>query len=221
MALETQLRKKTEENEVNKISLQQAEANMSEQRSSDSFTSVGFSSPLSKDEFEKGQILACLPDDNQYIIEKFQVIETSSEIEFQFVVEGRANVRSKEELSRFLEEFANINGSSYNIRSGKADRKGKNTVIYGYRKCIMNVVHEESKNFRRNGLQRKCESDLRFRLEKEPEIFAHDRNITKKRKKMVADYPLYFSINFAHNHQLKRHEYSRFGAVSQDTRARS
>ena len=93
-------------------------------------------------------------------------------------------------------------------------------VIYGYRKCIMNVVHEEGKNFRRNGLQRKCESDLRFCLEKEPEIFAHDRNITKKRKKMVADYPLYFSINFAHNHQLKRHEYSRFGAVSQDTRAR-
>ena len=49
MALETQLRKKAEENEVNKISLQQAEANMNEQRSSDSFTSVGFSSPLSKD----------------------------------------------------------------------------------------------------------------------------------------------------------------------------
>ena len=79
MALETQLRKKAEENEVNKISLQQADASMNEQRSSDSLASVGYSSPLSKEEFEKGQILACLPDDNQYIIEKFQVIETSSD----------------------------------------------------------------------------------------------------------------------------------------------
>ena len=115
-------------------------------------TNVDFPSPSTKEEFEKGQILAILPESNKYILEKYEIIETASDVEFHFKVEGRTNVRTKEELMIFIEEFSNNTGSSFNMLSGRQDRNGKKTIVHGVRKCIMNVRHDNNRKFLRSGL---------------------------------------------------------------------
>ena len=184
-------------------------------------TNVDFPSPSTKEEFEKGQILAILPESNKYILEKYEIIETASDVEFHFKVEGRTNVRTKEELMIFIEEFSNNTGSSFNMQSGRQDRNGKKTIVHGVRKCIMNVRHDNNRKFLRSGLQRACPSKISFCLEKTPKKLVEDRPGVRAKKELVGDFPLHFSINFEHNHQLKRHEYSRFGNVSKDTQRRS
>ena len=165
-------------------------------------------------------MLAVLPEGLNYIFETCEIIETGDESELQFKVEGRVNVQTKAELHEFIEEFSNITGSSYNILSGRQDKQGKKTILHGFRKCIMNVKHENERKFLRSGLQRNCPSDLKFRLDMVPVRNERDTDERKKKKELVENYPLHFCINFQHNHQLKRHEHSRFGNVSQETKNR-
>ena len=70
-------------------------------------------------------------------------------------------------MKSFLEEFYASSGSTFNVKSGRADRKGnKDAEIYGYRKCIMQVHKPNTENPRMKGLNQNCPAELNFRLEK-------------------------------------------------------
>ena len=185
-----------------------------------SLTEQDFPSPLSKEDFQRGQILAVLPEGNDYELESCAMIETGDESELQFVVEGRANISTKEGVYAFIEEFSNSSGGSYNMQSGRQDRSGKNADLFGHRKCIMNVHHDKKRGFLRPGLHRNCPSDFQFRLDKAPVSYKRDTDERRSKKELISNYPLHFTINFKHNHQLNRHEHSRFTKVSQETKTR-
>ena len=40
----------------------------------------------------------------------------------------------------------------------------------------------------------------------------------KKKKSLIAEFPLYFSIRFTHNHEINRQDPKRFRPVSQETK---
>ena len=54
--------------------------------------------------------------------------------EMQIVITGRTTVKTVDDTKRFLTDFYDSSGSTFNVRSGRADRKGKETVIWGHRK---------------------------------------------------------------------------------------
>ena len=145
-------------------------------------TDQEFPSPLSKDDFQKGQILAVLPEGYNYELESCDMIETGNESELQFLVEGRVNISTKEGVYAFIEEFSNSSSASYNIQSGRQDRSGKNADLFGHRKCIMNVHHDKKRAFLRPGLHRSCPSQILFRLDKAPVSYKRDTDERKLKK---------------------------------------
>ena len=132
---------------------------------------------------------------------KESIAELPEKVEgFQFEVSGiRVDVSSKEETLQFLQDLYDKTGTSYNIQSGKPDRNGS-----GSRKCVMNTHHKNKEtNLRRPDLQQNCPAWERI-----------------QKKNLQKEFPLFFHLNFIHNHQIKRHEYSRFGIVSEETKNR-
>ena len=169
-------------------------------------------------EFSMGQILNILPEGREYKLEDWKLCDRPMvSDDLQFEVEGRVNVRTKEETLLFLEEVYNSTGTSFNIQSGKPDRPGR-----GNRKCVMNVFHnkEKSKNLKRPELQRKCPATITYRLDQAKEILARDPPERVAKKTLERDFPLFFSFKMIHNHQTNRHEHSRFGTVSEETKRR-
>ena len=64
-------------------------------------------------------------------------------------------------MKSFLEEFYASSGSTFNVKSGRADRMGnKDAEIYGYRKCIMQVHKPNTENPRMKGLNQNCPAEL-------------------------------------------------------------
>ena len=133
------------------------------------FDEPQISSPKNtKQEHEKGLILDHLPEGREYFLESWSdVHDACQDGEIQFEVNCRVNVKDEAEALLFLEEVMTSTESSMNIESGKSDRTGPNALIYGSRKCVMNVFHHKSskKNLRK-GLDRDCPASIRFRLEK-------------------------------------------------------
>ena len=56
----------------------------------------------------------------------------------------RVNIHDEEQFEKFLHDFSKSSGTSYN-KKNRADRTGKKTVLYGYRKCIHNVQNLKKK----------------------------------------------------------------------------
>ena len=169
-------------------------------------------------EFAMGQILNILPEGREYKLEEWKMCDrpmVSDDLQFQ--VSGRVNIRTKEETLLFLEEVYNNTGTSFNIQSGKPDRPGR-----GSRKCVMNAHHnkEKTKKLQRPELQRKCPAVITYRLDQAKEILPRDSDERKAKKILERDFPLFFSFNLIHNHQTNRHEHSRFGTVSEETKRR-
>ena len=84
--------------------------------------------------------------------------------EMQIVITGRTNVKTVDDTKRFLTDFYDSSGSTFNVRSGRADRKGKETVIWGHRKCIMQVQEKKETKPKRKGLHQDCGAELNFKL---------------------------------------------------------
>ena len=61
---------------------------------------------------------------------------------------------------------------------------------------------------------------ITFRLDKEKEILKRDSPERVEKKELERDFPLFFNFNMIHNHQTNRHEHSRFGNVSEETKKR-
>ena len=151
-------------------------------------------------EVERDRIMDVLPEGRKYMLEEWKLKELPEKVEgFQFEVSGRVDVSSKEETLQFLQDLYDKTGTSYNIQSGKPDRNGS-----GSRKCVMNTHHKNKEtNLRRPDLQQNCPAWERI-----------------QKKNLQKEFPLFFHLNFIHNHQIKRHEYSRFGIVSEETKNR-
>ena len=85
-------------------------------------------------------------------------------------------------------------------------------------------THQKNKetNLRRPDLQQNCTANLTFRLDLPKKIPTKSRDTWERiqKKNFQKEFPLFFHLNFIHNHQIKRHEYSRFGIVSEETKNR-
>ena len=90
---------------------------------------------INHEQYNEGLALSILPEGYNY---HFQSIEVISEMdingEMQIVITGRTTVKTVDDTKRFLTDFYDSSGSTFNVRSGRADRKGKETVIWGHRK---------------------------------------------------------------------------------------
>ena len=88
-------------------------------------------------------------------------------VRYRCVVIGRANINKVEGIKPFLEELYGSCGATFNIKSGRADRKGtKDVELYGYRKCIMQVHNPNFEKPRMKGLQKDCQAELNFKMDK-------------------------------------------------------
>ena len=135
------------------------------------------------------------------------------------IITGRANVTKSEDVKEFLEAFYSSSGSSFNVKSGKADRRGKKDVeVYGHRKCIMKVHKPNALKPRMKGLHQDCPAGLSFRLDRPRVELPRDSDTLRHKKKLSSEYPFWFSINYLHNHEVNRQDHKRFRSVGQETK---
>ena len=152
-----------------------------------------------------------LPKNFEYKIKTCDVTE-HSEQNIRFDIELRVNVESENGVKSFLGEFNTSSGCTFNIQSGRQDkRQNKRSRYRGYRKCCMNVAHCEDKENRQPGKNTNCEASLNFRLEN---ASAEYKSVRKDREM----FPLWVKIHFYHNHALNRAEYFKYLSASQDTK---
>ena len=116
-------------------------------------------------DYNKGLAMTILPEGYNYSFQECRVISEMDEYgEIQVDISARVNVKNVEDLGTFLEEFHKSSGSNFNTKSGRPDRKGKDTELYGYRTCIMQVKQKKPDNPKRKGLHQDCPAELSFRL---------------------------------------------------------
>jgi hypothetical protein len=173
-----------------------------------------------KEDYEKGIIKNVLPEGREYLLDNIEVIkEPDEDGEIQFEVTGRANVKTKVDVKIFLGQLYQSTGTTFNIESGKQDRSGAATEIYGSRKCMMNVHHfKHSKKEMQEGLNRNCPAKITFKLDKIKPENKKDTQERKVNKQTIKEFPFKFTLSFVHNHQVNRHEHSKFNSVSAETK---
>ena len=138
---------------------------------------------MDKDEYAKGLALSILPDRYAYEFENIKVVSEMDENgELQIEVIGRTDVGTIEELKTFLNDFYDSSGASFNVKSGRADRKGKEAKLWGYRKCMMQVYQKKNSEPKTKGLHQDCKADLNFKLENPKNILPRDSEALKGRK---------------------------------------
>ena len=118
--------------------------------------------------YSEGLAKSLLPENYKYKFEKMEVVSDMDEFgEVQMMVIGRANINKVEGIKPFLEELYGSCGATFNIKSGRADRKGtKDVELYGYRKCIMQVHNPNLEKPRMKGLHQDCQAELNFKMDK-------------------------------------------------------
>ena len=112
----------------------------------------------------------------EYVLDSWNVVkDIFQDGENKFEVSGRVNAKSRAESLVFVEQVMASTGSSMNIESRKGDRVGPCALLYGSRKCVMNVFHHKSsKKHHRKGLDRDCQAFLKFIFEKSILFNRHD-----------------------------------------------
>ena len=149
---------------------------------------------------------------------KYKSMSDMSDSELStFKVELRVNVKTEEGVKIFLNELNVSSGCTFNIQSGRPDKKScenkkrSRSKLRGFRKCAMNVSHSENKENLQPGKNTGCPASINFRLE-----CGVGKNSAEKQDRI--DYPLWLLVDFTHNHSLSRAEFFRFQSVSQDTK---
>ena len=121
---------------------------------------------MDQKEYAEGLARTILPEGFNYEFENINVIsEIDENGEIQIEIVGRADVDSEEGTKDFLQQFYESSGATFNVKSGRADRSGKDTRVRGYRKCIMQVQQKQKTTPKTKGLHQDCGADLTFRLE--------------------------------------------------------
>ena len=123
---------------------------------------------FSEDELKENLAIGLLPDDREYHFEKVDLISSIDEFgEVKMEIVGRTDVFDKDCVKNFLADFYSTSGSTFNLKSGRADRSGGEYChLRGYRKCMMKVMQTNKNNPRRKGLHQDCGAELNFRLDK-------------------------------------------------------
>ena len=124
--------------------------------------------------FNEGLAMTILPEGYKYNFEGVELISEMDEHgEIKMDIAARVNVKNGDELERFLEDFYKSSGTNFNIKSGRPDRTGKSTELYGYRKCIMQVKEKKRTKPKRQGLHQDCPAEFTFRLDIPKVTFIH------------------------------------------------
>ena len=101
--------------------------------------------------------------------EKFTARDVSQHVNISFDLEFRVNVNSEKEVKTFLSDLNSSTCCSFNIQSGRQDRRPKGdkarSSIRGYCKCCLYVLHSEGKESRQPGKIKDCQASINFRLE--------------------------------------------------------
>ena len=101
------------------------------------------SDPLDKEEFERQVILEMLPQNYRYKFIKFDIQQQSAK-DIKYNLETRVGVFTEEEVKVFLGNLNSSSGCTYNIQSGRRDKRKEGehlrTIIRGFRKCCLNVA---------------------------------------------------------------------------------
>ena len=103
---------------------------------------------------------------------KYKSMSDMSDSELStFKVELRVNVKTEEGVKIFLNELNVSSGCTFNIQSGRPDKKScenkkrSRSKLRGFRKCAMNVSHSENKENLQPGKNTGCPASINFRLE--------------------------------------------------------
>ena len=125
----------------------------------------------------------------------------------KFEIELRVNICDKESVNRFLHQFYESAGCTFNMKTGRQDRSSDSesarSQLRGFRKCGMNVCEKEGKENKQPGKNTNCSACLNFRLENSKAKLASARSDKQ-------EFPLWLKINFAHNHSLERADFLKF-----------
>ena len=120
-------------------------------------------------------------------------------------------------MKLFLNELNESSGCTFNIQSGRPDKKTSKdntrcrSKLRGFRECSMNVSHSKNKENLQPGKNTGCPASINFRLE-----CGVGKNISEKQDRI--NYPLWLNVYLTHNHSVNRAEFFRFQSVSQDTK---
>ena len=108
-----------------------------------------------------------LPEDQNYSFESVKLIsELDENGEVKIDIVGRTDIQDVNGVKTFLSNFYTSSGSTFNIKSGRADRSGEHCHTRGYRKCMMQVCQKNVENPKRKGLHQDCNAEINFRLDK-------------------------------------------------------
>ena len=108
-----------------------------------------------------------LPENKNYHFENISLISALDENgEVKIDIVGRTDVSDVNGAKLFLENFYASSGSTFNVKSGRADRSGEHCSIRGYRKCMMQVCQKNVNKPRMKGRHQNCDAELNFRLDK-------------------------------------------------------
>ena len=165
---------------------------------------------MSKFDFDRLVVLDILPQQYSYRFIKCE-LEQENISTTSFDIEIRLNVSTDEGVKTFLQDFNSSSGCTYNMMSGRQDRKQdgqhSRSKLRGFRKCCLNVSRN-GKRAKQAGKNTNCESTINFRLE----------NPLKSNSTFGEKFHLWVKIHFFHNHALNRAEYLRYLSVSEETK---
>ena len=132
---------------------------------------------MDENHYNESVARSLLPEDKNYSFESIHLVSDMDENgEVKIDVVGRTDVHDTNGVKTFLADFYTSSGSTFNIKSGRADRSGEQCDIRGYRKCMMQVHQKNVNNPKRKGLHQNCEAEISFRLDK-PKVRNSDRPI--------------------------------------------
>ena len=127
---------------------------------------VNDSMAMDEKEYSENVAKSLLPEDRLYMFEKVNLVSKMDQNgEVQIEIDARTDVHDVDGARAFLAAFYSSSGSTFNVKSGRADRSGEFCHLRGYRKCMMQVFRTNINNPRRKGLHQDCGAELRFRLD--------------------------------------------------------
>ena len=178
-------------------------------------------------ERNKSLLLNILPENYVYYIEEVSISEsTDIPTEVKLDAEFRVNVKDEESFERFLSDFSQSSGTSYNKRN-QADKTGKKTALYGVRKCIHNVTEKKNsselnKNNNKTGKCKEpgkntnCPAEFNFSISSPCQ--AKCGNKSTNTHFVRNEYPLQIKLYYNHNHAIQAADALRFRRVSEETK---
>ena len=176
-------------------------------------------------DYEK-TLLNILPTNYKYVINRVAIREENEIIptEVKLEAEFRVSVGDGPSFDRFLSDFSQSSGTSYNKVSGWKDRSGKRALIQGVRKCIHNVkekkgTSELNKDKNKTGKMKEPGKNTECPAEMNLKILKHCESLcATNTHKNNNEYPLEVILYYNHNHAIQAADAMRFQPVSEETK---